>query len=183
MWQEEAKCFQEVSPRCEGLQTHLNPGGLYLIAFDVHVNMTCFNIPALTIPSSEDQGKTKQKGGAEGSGVVGVASACTNWLPGLSILPGAKGILCPQPTIPNVFQLSSPKHPFSSPGPPVPPPVSWVPLGCVCVCACVRTCMYMLYCVSWHIIKGNSSEREKLNREGSVPWICCGWHPSILLCV
>lgn len=84
--------FKVVSPRCEGLQTHLNPGGLYLIAFDVHVNMTCFNIPTLTIPSSGDQGKAEQRRRGEGSGVVGVALACTNWLPGLSVLPGAKGI-------------------------------------------------------------------------------------------
>lgn len=168
MWQEEAKCFQEVSPRCEGPQTHLNPGGLYLIAFDVHVNMTCFNIPALTIPSSEDQGKAEQRGRGEGSRAVGVASACTNWLPGLSIQPGAKGIPCRQP--PNVFQLSSSKLPFFSPGSLVSENSACV---CVCICArtCTCTCMDVLHCVSWHIIKGNSSEREKLNREGSVPWV------------
>lgn len=51
--------FKSFSPRCEGPQTHLNPGALFLIAFDVHVNMTCFNIPSLTTPSSEDQGKAE----------------------------------------------------------------------------------------------------------------------------
>lgn len=85
------------------------------------------------------------------------------------------------PPPPDVFQLSSSKLPFSSPCRHVSSQFSL----CLCVCACVRMCMCMcvLYCVSWHIIKGNFSEREKLNREGSVPWIFSGWHPSILLCV
>lgn len=117
--------------------------------------------------------------GGEGSGVVLVASAFTNWLPGFSILPGAKGIPFPQPNTPSVFRLSSSKLPFFSPGPSVSPLIYYVS---VCVLVCVHV-LYVLHCVSWHIIKGNSSEREKLNREESVPWICSGWHPSNLLCV
>lgn len=159
MWQEEAKCFGEVSPRCEGPQTHLNPGGLCLIAFDVHVNMTCFNIPALTIPSSEDQGKAEHRGGGERvvGGVQPALIGCQACLyclgqkeyPALTPTPPVSSN-CPLPN-----SLSFPQAPVS-------------PL-CVCVRACVCTCMYVLHCVSWHIIKGNSSERETLNREGSVP--------------
>lgn len=85
------------------------------------------------------------------------------------------------------YPALNPTTPMSS-NCPLPNPLSFLQallcphnLACVCVRACA--CMYVLHCVSWHIIKGNSSEREKLNREGSVPWICSGWHPSILLCV
>lgn len=84
---------------------------------------------------------------------------------------------CPQPTNPQCLQT-------------VPNSLSFLQallcphnLLCVRVRACVLMCTDVLHCVSWHIIKGNSSEREKLNRAGSVPWICSGWHPSILLCV
>lgn len=38
-------CFGEVCLRCEGLQNDLNPGGLCLITFDVHVSMTCLSNP------------------------------------------------------------------------------------------------------------------------------------------
>ncbi len=171
MWQEEAKCFREVSLRCEGPQTHLNPGGLYLIAFDVHVNMTCFNIPALTIPGSEDQGKMEGRGWGSGF-------SCTNWLPGLSIPPGAKGIPCPHPSTPNVFPNCPPLNTLSLLWALLRPQTSPI---CPCVCLHAQVHVHASHC-NWHIIKGNSGEREKLNREGSVPWICSGWHPSILLC-
>lgn len=46
---------------------NINPTGLLLIAFDVHVNMTCFNIPAQNIPSSED----RAKGRGLSTGMVG----------------------------------------------------------------------------------------------------------------
>ncbi|TNN87558.1 hypothetical protein EYF80_002275 [Liparis tanakae] len=79
--------------------------------------MTCFNIPALTILSSEEQGSAEQRGGGEGSGVVGVAPARTNWLPGSSPLPGAEGIPFSQPNSSSVFQPSSSKPPLFSPRP------------------------------------------------------------------
>lgn len=37
------------------------------------------------------------------------------------------------------------------------------------VCARVRKCMNMLHFVSWHIIKGNSSEREKVEQRRVCP--------------
>lgn len=152
MWQKEAKCFQEVSPRCEGLQTHLNPTGLLLIAFDVHVNMTCFNIPAQNIPSSEDGAK----GRGLRSGLEGVASPHSNWRPVFSALSVPSSELPPPPY---VFQL-----PFSRP-PFFPFPLMYRHS----YLACGRVCLDMVMCVSWHIIARHFSETMKGNREEPVP--------------
>lgn len=158
MWQKEAKCFQEVSPRCEGLQTHLNPTGLLLIAFDVHVNMTCFNIPAQNIPSSED-GATRRGlvvgGGLVGGGVYFALSA-----------PSSK------PPPPYVFQLFILDPPFS-------------PLSCAAIIlsACGRVYLDMVTCASWHIITRHFSKSMKPNRGASVSWIFSGWRLTMLLCL
>lgn len=161
MWQKEAKCFQEASPRCEGLQTHLNPTGLLLIAFDVHVNMTCFNIPAQSIPSSED--------GAKGRDLE-------EWLVGGGWLPltvtGCQACLYPPLNY---------HHPHMSVSCPFPDPHfcphCHVPLS-------FRLPLYLsVMCASWHIIKRHFCESMILNRAGPVPWICSGWQPTVLLCL
>lgn len=175
MWQEEAKCFQEVSPRCEGLQTHLNPRGLQLIAFDVHVNMTCSNIPALTTPSSEDRGETEQRGGASGSGaLVGQLH--------LALIGCQACLYClGQKEYPGLYPPTAPRCLFTSLSLSSSSIPSCVLAHLVRASVSARMCTDVLYCVSWHIIKGDLSERETPNRGGSVPWVFSGWHPSIPL--
>lgn len=124
--------------------------------------MTCFNIPAQNIPSSEDG--AKRRGLA--SGLVGVASPRSNWLPGLSARPVASSELPPPPC---VCQLPFYRPPFFS---------------FTVICRHNSAGMWMcVMCVSWHVITRHFCKSMKLNREEPVPWTFSGWHPTMLLCL
>lgn len=99
-------------------------------------------------------------------------------------MPGAKGIPSARPVSPSpdVFQLASSKPPSSLGLHAAVSPHNYVGVSLGRVRA--HMCMYVLYCVSWHIMKGRFSEREGLEQRRVCPldllWVA-SQHSSLCL--